>query len=95
MKAAPGDEKERSRQRRAAQPWLSWYDTARWQRIRVETLLRDRLVCQGCGDEVMNISRLICAHVTPHKGNERAFWTGPFQTLRQTCQRRRRSAFMD
>lgn len=62
-----------------------WYWTKRWKRIREATLTRDRYTCRDCGRMVTDPSKLICDHIVPHKGNERAFWRGPFQTLCKRC----------
>nr|WP_245581848.1 hypothetical protein [Phyllobacterium phragmitis] len=32
-----------------------------------------------------NSSQLVCDHVTPHRGDEELFWSGPFQTLCKPC----------
>nr|WP_310012296.1 hypothetical protein [Brucella pseudogrignonensis] len=38
-----------------------------------------------CGKIEADTSQLVCDHVEPHRGNEAAFWAGPFQTLCAHC----------
>src|SRR5262245_3241075 len=61
------------------------YKTARWQRLRVTILARDLYTCAFCRKVEGNISRLVCDHIEPHRGNVEKFWTGPFQTLCKIC----------
>lgn len=85
--AAPVDEAERSRQRDGSQAWRRWYKTARWQKLRMDVLVRDLFTCQmpDCRRIDLRPGQLICDHVEPHHGNEASFWAGPFQTLCKTC----------
>lgn len=69
----------------AEQPWRRWYKTARWQRLRWSVLVRDMFTCQMCKRVEPDTSKLVCDHVTPHKGNEARFWSGPFKTLCKDC----------
>lgn len=64
---------------------LLWYRTARWQRLRWSVLVRDLFTCQYCWLLISDTSQLVCDHVYPHRGNEDAFWAGPFQCLCKTC----------
>jgi len=70
------DEQERSRYRDETQSHRVWYKTARWQKLRWSTLVRDRFTCQmpGCGKLEPNTSQLVADHKTPHHGDEALFW---------------------
>lgn len=62
-----------------------WYRTARWQKLRWSVLVRDLFTCQLCDHIEPDSARLVCDHVTPHRGDEAAFWAGPFQCLCKPC----------
>jgi 5-methylcytosine-specific restriction endonuclease McrA len=68
-------------------PWKAWYNTARWQRLRMLVFKRDRYTCQcGCGLIEGNTSLLVCDHKIPHRGDERLFWDETnLQTLLKSC----------
>lgn len=83
--AIPREGAERSRQRDRSEPWRAWYKTARWQRLRWSVLTRDLFTCRMCGRIEADTSQLVCDHVEPHRGDERTFWAGPFQTLCKPC----------
>ncbi|PRD42164.1 HNH endonuclease [Phyllobacterium phragmitis] len=85
LRRAPVDEADRSRFRDQTQAWRAWYKTARWQKLRMSILVRDRFTCQMCWLLEPNSSQLVCDHVTPHRGDEELFWSGPFQTLCKPC----------
>jgi 5-methylcytosine-specific restriction endonuclease McrA len=68
------NERQRSRQRDATQPWRARYKTARWQKLRWSILLRDLFTCQVCKRIEADTSRLVADHKVPHRGNERLFW---------------------
>jgi 5-methylcytosine-specific restriction enzyme A len=61
------------------------YKTARWQRLRLTVLSGDLYTCRICGRIEGNISRLVCDHIEPHRGDVARFWAGPFQTLCKAC----------
>jgi hypothetical protein len=62
-------------------PWRAWYKTAMWSAIR-EAQLSAQPLCIMCLDEDETITPAdVCDHVTPHRGNETLFWSGPFQSL--------------
>lgn len=70
------------------QPWRKWYKTAKWERLRQSTFLRDLYTCQmkGCGRIEGNTSKLICDHIDPHRGDERKFFDpNNLQTLCLHC----------
>lgn len=67
------------------QPWRRWYKTARWQKLRWSVLTKGRFTCRLCKRTETDTSRLVCDHVLSHKGNERLFWSGPFQVLCKDC----------
>jgi 5-methylcytosine-specific restriction protein A len=75
---------ERMDRRRRIQPWLRWYNTKRWQDLRIKIFTRDLFKCQmpGCGRIEGNTSLLVCDHKKPHRGNEQLFWD---ETNLQTC----------
>lgn len=65
---------------RANVPWRGWYGTARWQAIR-EAQLSMQPLCVMCLDGEVVEPATVCDHVTPHRGDEALFWSGPFQSL--------------
>lgn len=71
--------------RRYGAPWRAWYGTARWAAIR-EAQLSAHPLCVMCmeNDETIT-SANVCDHITPHRGNEDLFWSGPFQSLCEAC----------
>lgn len=88
MGYAPGDERQRFRQRDAVKPWRRWYKTARWQRLRLAVFYRDGYACQmpGCGRLEPNTSLLVADHKRPHRGIEALFWDeANVQTLCKSC----------
>jgi 5-methylcytosine-specific restriction protein A len=60
------------------QPYARWYGTARWQKLRARQLYAEPL-CAMCQPRLTPAT--VCDHITPHKGDEQAFWSGPFQSL--------------
>lgn len=56
------------------QPWLPWYGTARWKRLRLAIRQRDGFTCQMCGRLDGAKGQLICDHKQPHRGDQRLFW---------------------
>ncbi len=68
--------------------WRSWYKTARWQKLRMSVLIRDRFTCQmaGCGRIEPNTSLLVADHKIAHRGDEALFWDERnLQCLCKTC----------
>lgn len=61
-----------------------WYKTERWQRIRAFQLASEPL-CRMCNSVGRVTAALVCDHVTPHRGDEEAFFAGPFQSLCKPC----------
>lgn len=74
---------DRSRLDRSATRRL--HKLKRWSNIRFATFRRDHFTCQICGRIEGDMSKLICDHVEPHRGDVVKFWTGPFQTLCKPC----------
>lgn len=68
---------------RAKVPWRRWYGLKRWQDIRQRQLAAEPL-CAMCFDLGVITQADVCDHVTPHKGDETLFWSGPFQSLCRT-----------
>lgn len=64
--------------------WRRLYKTTRWQRIR-EAQLRAHPLCQMCEIQGRLTAATVCDHVTPHRGNEQAFYAGPFSSLCKPC----------
>ena len=56
--------------------WRQWYGTAKWKRLRMDCLVRDKFVCQmsGCGKLILDSSQAVADHKIPHRGNEKLFW---------------------
>jgi len=81
----PTDEAKRSRFRASTQHWHRWYKTRRWARIRWAQLTTDLFCCRMCKRAEADTSKLVCDHVEPHRGDPQRFWTGPFQTLCESC----------
>lgn len=55
-----------------------WYHSTRWQRLRLEVLIRDLYTCQRTG-VILTTGReapnaAVVHHKRPHKGNETLFW---------------------
>jgi 5-methylcytosine-specific restriction endonuclease McrA len=63
------------------------YRTKRWSKLRAAHLALQPLcvMCQQYG-EVEDAT--IVDHITPHRGNMDLFWSGPFQSLCETCHNR-------
>lgn len=61
-------------------PWRAWYGTKRWRLIR-ETQLSAHPLCVMCIEDEIVEPATVCDHVTPHRGIEELFWSGPFQSL--------------
>lgn len=61
------------------------YSSRRWAKLRWSVLVRDLFTCQLCHQVVADTKRLVCDHIDPHRGDLRAFWAGPFQTLCVDC----------
>lgn len=57
-----------------------WYGTARWQRRRADQLAAYPL-CRMCQDAGRVTVATVADHITPHRGDPVAFWTGPLQSL--------------
>ncbi|MER9588552.1 HNH endonuclease [Mesorhizobium australicum] len=90
--AGPADERSRSALRNRIEVTRRWYNCSRWRKLRLAVLLRDRYTCQMCGRLEPRTSKLVCDHVSPHRGDEQKFWSGPFQTLCATCHSSKKQA---
>lgn len=60
--------------------WRGWYKLAKWARIR-DAQFSMHPLCVMCMAEDVVTPANVCDHVTPHRGDEAAFWSGPFQSL--------------
>lgn len=90
MKRAPGRRRPETKRRNASMRKL--YYTARWSRLRVQVMARDRGLCQEHlrngdtqpGNEV--------DHIKPHKRNPELFWNPDnLETLCRVCHARKTS----
>lgn len=63
------------------------YGTARWQQIRQWQLAQEPL-CRMCLEIDAVTEANTVDHVTPHRGSEELFWSGPFQSLCPSCHSR-------
>ena len=72
------------RERRSLVPTRRLYATARWRAIRAMQLATEPL-CRMCLDAGVAITATVCDHITPHRGDVAAFWSGPFQSLCASC----------
>ena len=70
--------------RKAALPWRAWYHTPRWRRLRA-TQLRAQPTCDMCKQRGVDRPATVCNHVVRHGGDETLFWSGPFNSLCETC----------
>lgn len=82
---SPKHRNQRYDAKRDQQEYRRWYKTARWQELRWSILVRDMFQCQQCGKIDASKGAMHCDHVEPHRGNEQAFWAGPFKTLCARC----------
>lgn len=80
----PGPRTEQSRL--ARKPWRAWYQSARWKRLRLATFTRDLFTCRMCKKIEGNMSKLICDHIVPHRGDPGLFWSeSNLQTMCKPC----------
>jgi hypothetical protein len=84
--AAAQREYDQRRARESETRRLYW--TARWRRI-AKAHLDEHPLCVMCEAEGVIAPATVCDHVTPHRGDVDAFWSGPFQGL---CKRHHDSA---
>lgn len=72
------DGMSRDAYRDAAQPWRRWYKTARWQRVRLGVIRRDKYTCQQTGALCIGKhpapNSPVVDHIVPHRGDEALFW---------------------
>ena len=64
--------------------WSAWYSHSRWRSLRKRQLFAEPL-CVFCEREGRIELATVCDHITPHKGDREAFWSGPFQSLCERC----------
>lgn len=71
-------EADRTRHRDQTQSYRAWYKTARWQRLRLNVLLRDGYVCQATGVALIGVypsaNSPVVDHKVPHRGDAGLFW---------------------
>lgn len=76
--AAPGDERERNRQRDQVNDWRGWYKLKRWADMRMAVFLRDGFRCQKTGELLTGRhpapNSPVANHKQPHRGDPKLFW---------------------
>lgn len=71
-------------QRRRDNPARRWYQTPAWRALR-KAQLQQEPNCRECRRHGKLVKATVCDHVVPHRGDEAAFWRGPFQSLCKPC----------
>lgn len=74
---------QQAKRGRAGQ-WSAWYTTPKWRALRARQLRAEPL-CAYCMKAGKVTEATVCDHITPHRGDEVLFWSGPFQSLCQSC----------
>lgn len=64
------------------------YRTARWTAIRRAQLASEPL-CRDCHQRGRVTAATHVDHITPHRGDEQAFWASPVQSLCAACHSRK------
>ena len=69
------------------------HSTYRWQKLRLRQLGAEPL-CRFClsEDPPRVTEATVADHVTPHRGNERMFWSGELQSLCAPCHNQRKQS---
>jgi uncharacterized protein (TIGR02646 family) len=66
-------------------PWVKWYKTASWAKLRLKQLSRSPLCC-FCKKKGIITEGNTVDHIKPHKGNmEKFFDLNNLQTLCKSC----------
>lgn len=60
------------------------YNNTRWRKLRARQLSHYPL-CAYCLRRGLTVEATVCDHCIPHKGDLKAFWAGPFQSLCAGC----------
>ncbi|RYF05472.1 MAG: HNH endonuclease [Oxalobacteraceae bacterium] len=82
----PAPERKPEAERKMFSPWRAWYNTTRWRRLRWAQLVKDHFTCTRCGKLKGDTAKLVCDHVTPHRGSAELFWDeGNLTTLCKPC----------
>lgn len=64
---------------------MSFYDTARWKRLR-KAQLQETPFCAYCLQLGVRIPATVCDHITPHRGDPALFFSNRnLQSLCKTC----------
>ncbi len=67
-------EADRSKYRRAVNPWRDWYSDPEWRALRRQVLIEEDFTCRMCGrKEIVDTSLLVGDHIKPHKGDRALF----------------------
>lgn len=70
--------------RRAEKPWLAWYKTTDWHRLRARQL-KARPWCQMCLKRGDRTTASVVDHVERHNGDRNKFFRGALQSLCAHC----------
>lgn len=65
-------------------PWVKWYKTSAWIKIRKAQLAKEPL-CKFCKNKGIITPANTVDHKIAHKGNMKIFFDGPFQSLCKEC----------
>ncbi len=60
----------------------------RWRAFRL-SYLADNPMCVRCAERGLVVEATVVDHITPHKGDQEAFWNGPFAALCAVCHNRK------
>ena len=61
-------------------PWIKWYKTTTWKKIRERQLAIEPL-CRFCKKDGVLTPATVVDHIIPHKEDMKLFFEGPFQSL--------------
>lgn len=63
-------------------PWVKWYKTANWARLRLSQLAKEP-VCRSCKSLGVITAADTVDHDKPHRGNPKLFWD--IENLQSLC----------
>lgn len=82
---SPGDSTHTSTAHRSSRPWIKWYKTKEWRRLREKQLRRDPL-CKFCREHGDLVQANTVDHKIPHRGNMYLFFDiMNLQSLCKSC----------
>lgn len=82
--AMAGGRGDYDRERYAVKASRKWYNSKHW-RIKRRRQLDAEPLCRMCLQEDRIEPATVADHITPHREDERLFWSGPLQSLCATC----------